>query len=331
MAKKKRGALTTSVSRRELFQYGIGTMVATRLSRVAAKTSQSDSTKMAQGRPHTEFIQVQTVPAHALLSAASKPFTLGKPLSYDSKGNRAVTQTVQFPPKWTHNGEHYIDSEEEFFVVSGQLIVDGEVFNAGSYATFPAGLIRKSQASPQGALVLFCFDGPHRAVYDAPSADLYEAGSIVGPIATPELPWHTGSDEDKLAWGDSAQRILLRREETNGEETWLLHVPSDAPDLSRSPVIHDNVEEMFVLSGEVSTPRGTLTAGGYVWRVPGRISGPSGTRTGFTAFMRSKGGALNTRLIGSSVPVNWAAQYNPDIAAGHRDWAFTNFDRTQLF
>lgn len=306
-------------------------MAATTSSRLAAETSQLASTKMAQGRPHTDFIQVQTVPAHALPSAASKPLTNGKPLSYNAKGNRAVTQIVQIPPEWIHNGEHYIDSEEEFLVVSGQLIVDGEVFNAGSYATFPAGLIRKSQSSPQGALVLFCFDGPHRAVYDVPPAELYQAGRMVGPIATPELPWHAGSNEDKLAWGDSAQRILLRRDETSGEETWLLHVPSDAPDMSRSPVIHDNVEEMFVLSGEVSTPRGTLTAGGYVWRMPDKISGPSGTRTGFTAFMRSQGGTLNTRSIGSPAPVNWDVRYNPDIADAHHAWAFSEFAPTHPF
>jgi len=89
----------------------------------------------------------------------------------------------------------------------------------------------------------------------------------------------------------------------------LVQVGADPPgrDPKRAVVVHETVEEMFLLSGTVATPLGLMQSGAYVWRSPGTPRGPFGSRTGFTALLRSKGGALNTKIVSASAPINWAA------------------------
>jgi hypothetical protein len=285
---------------------------------------------LALGRPHADFIRLQTVPVHELRGAASKPFTEGKPLSYDAAGNRAVTQVVRFPTGWRHDRAHYIDSEEEFYVISGDLECNGTVYRQGDYANLPAGFPRSTQSSDAGAIVLYFYDGPHRAVYEAPPEGLYRPRRLVERLETSAPSWVPGNPEDVLAWGKAAQRKALRAD-VEGQASWLVHSPPDAGGVLRAAVVHESVEEIFVLQGELATPRGTMGPGAYAWRSPGVPCGPAGTRTGFTALVRAQGGPLRTRAVGNTGPISWNAPYDPMIPPDQRDWAFNDFDRTQMF
>ncbi|MFZ9585911.1 MAG: hypothetical protein ACO280_13305, partial [Pseudohongiellaceae bacterium] len=110
-----------------------------------------------------------------------------------------------------------------------------------------------------------------------------------------------------------------------GESTWLVEVAADRVgqrESQRSKVVHAAVEESFLLSGEVDTPRGTMRSGAYVWRAPGQPRGPYGSRTGYQLLIRSKGGALATTASGSPEAPVWGANYDPQITASMRSFAF---------
>jgi hypothetical protein len=70
----------------------------------------------------------------------SQPGVAGAPLSYDARGTRAVTVIFRFPADWTMTRPHYVNSDQEFLVLDGELEINGLRYRSGDYAYLPAGL-----------------------------------------------------------------------------------------------------------------------------------------------------------------------------------------------
>src|SRR5262249_33959066 len=162
-------------------------------------------------------------------------------------------------------------------------------------------------------------EGEHLAFYEPPPAGMYVKEKLITHVDSAKMAWKAGTADDVKRWGRTAQRKLLRSDAKTGETTWLLKDGADAADVRRPVGTHAAVEEMFVVDGEVATPHGVMKPGSYAWRIAGVPLGPMGTKSGFTALMRNKGGALKT-TYGETKPVVWDASYQPLIDEPQKKW-----------
>jgi len=289
---------------------------------------------LALGRPHTDFIQSQLAPSRVLGASNSQPGVTGTPLSYDAKGTRAVTVVFRFPANWSMTRPHYVNSDQEFFVLEGELEINGERYRTGDYAYLPAGFAHQSRSSGPGATLLNFYEGEHLAFYEPTPAGMYKPEKLIRRLATSEVRWSRAQDLALTSLGANVRQKLLREDAVTGERTWLVEVAAD-PLERRNPqrpkVTHAAVEESFLLRGEVTTPRGTMQSGAYVWRAAGQPRGPYGSRTGYQMVIRSKGGALATTASGSPEAPAWGAPYEPQIASSMRSFAFGTLDAAKRY
>lgn len=287
---------------------------------------------LALGRAHTDFVQAQLVPARVLGASNSQPGVSGAPLSYDAKGTRAVTVIFRFPANWSMTRPHYVNSDQEFLVLSGELEINGVIYRSGDYAYLPAGLPHTTRSSGPGATLLNFYEGEHLAVYETAPPGMFKPEKLVQRLTTAEQPWRPATEPALALLGDGVRQKTLRHDSATGESTWLVDVPADraGSEPARAVVTHSAVEESFVLDGEVATPRGVMRRGAYVWRAPGAPRGPFGSRTGYRMLIRSKGGALVTGKSGSAAAPPWNAAYDPQVPAAMRAYAFGQFDAAAI-
>ena len=300
-----------------------GTLATTAARRLqAAELAESQQPRIALGRPHTDFIHSQWVPARVLTANNSQPGVSGAPLSYDAKGTRAVSVLFRYPPGWSMLRPHYVNSDQEFLILEGSLEIDSVRYGVGDYAYLPAGMQHDAMRSPTGALVLNFYEGEHLAFYEPSPAGMFLENKLIAHIATGSLPWTAASDLLTQSLGNRVREKILRRDSTSGECTRLVQVTADQPGakIVRPIVAHAAVEEMFVIDGEISTPLGTMQRGGYTWRTPGTGRGPFGSKTGFVALIRTKGGQADTKIL-TRQPVAWDAPLTPDVPPAMRDYA----------
>ena len=295
----------------------------------AAAPAAPSTYPMALGRPHTDYVYMQLAPGRVLGETNSQPGAWAGTSSYDAKRTRATSGIFRYEAGWKFPKAHYVNSDQEIFVLDGTITFDGVDYTAGSYAYLPAGKHHDLMESKNGATVLNFYEGEHIAHYDAAPAGMYKPAKLVEKIDTAKAKWTKGTADDVAAWGKGVQRITLRKDQETGESTWLLKVPADAKDVKRKRATSAAVEEVFIIAGEVATPLGTMGSGGYAWRVPGTEVGPFGTKTGFVALFRSKGGAQKTTWSKDATPVMWDAAYKPNLDKGQQVWAFKEFEKSK--
>jgi len=284
-----------------------------------------DTYPLALGRPHIDFIQSQLAPSRVLGPTNSQPGVSGTPLSYDAKGTRAVTVIFRFPQNWSMTRPHYVNSDQEFFVLDGELEINGTLYRRGDYAYLPAGLAHTSRSSGPGATLLNFYEGEHLAFYEPTPAGMYLPEKLIRKLVADEQPWQTSREPAFATLGPGVREKRLRHDPASGESTWLVEVAADpAADAAplRPTVSHAVVEESYVLQGEIATPRGTMRSGAYSWRAPGTPRGPWGSRTGYQLLVRSRRGALATTVSAEPVRVTWDAPYDPAIPESMRAFAF---------
>ncbi len=283
------------------------------------------------GRPHSDFLQTQVEePRRVLGEKNSQPGVDAGTASYDAKGSKSTSGVFHYAPGWRFDKKHYVNSDQEFFVLDGEFTVDDITYKTGDYTYFPAGYEHKLMESKSGGAVFNFYEGEHLAFYEPVPAGMYVKEKLIKHIQSARIAWKGGTADDERRWGRTAQRKLLRNDRKTGESTWLLKVGPDKGDVRRPVVTNAAVEEMFVLDGDIATPRGVMKPGSYAWRIPGVALGPMGTKGGFVALIRSKGGALKP-TFGESKPVVWDAPYQPLIDTPQKAWAFKPYDSKLKF
>ncbi|MBL8631559.1 MAG: cupin domain-containing protein [Rhodospirillaceae bacterium] len=305
-----------------------GVAVATR-----AQAQESSANATALGRFHTDFVQSQVAPGRVLGDNNSQPGVKGDALSYNAKGDKAVTVIFRYPANWSMPKPHYVNSDQEFYILDGSVNFDGTLYQAGDYAYLPAGYHHGLMQSENGCTMLNFYEGEHLAFYEPTPEGMYKADRLIKKIETGKMKWAPAKGPAFDTLGAKPHIKILRTDKTTGETTYLVKVNSDAADkpISRYAATHQAVEEMYLIDGEISSPRGTLKTGAYVWRAPGTPRGPLGSKTGFVALIRSKGGALETKRSDEKLPVVWNAPYEPVIADNARTFAFKTYDAGQRY
>ncbi|MFI2664221.1 cupin domain-containing protein [Micromonospora carbonacea] len=261
------------------------------------------------GRPFTEFIQSQALPWQDGRYGDGGSGLRSKMLSLDPD-NGASSLLVEYPAGWTSGAASapwHLDVDEEFFVLSGELTIDGVHYAGKSYAHLPAGFTRQHASSTAGAVVLTFYSGEPRVLDGAGQCDDRRLVTYVDGLAG---EW-SGNFHPQFPPG--AGRKFLRRDPIDGEETWLLGtMPLRS---GRRPERHPVVEEMYLLSGELVGPLGVMQAGCYFWRPPEEWHGPFGSLTGNLMLFRTKGGPLSTVYTEHEVEFTWTPEHRPILPA----------------
>lgn len=283
------------------------------------------------GRPHTDFVQSQLAPGRVLGDNNSQPGVEGIALSYDAKGTRAVTVIFKYPKGWKMPRRHYVNSDQEFYVLDGSLEFDGVVYRKGDYAYLPAGYMHNVMKSDTGAAIINFYEGEHLAFYEDAPAGMYKPEKLIKHLSSDSLKWQPSTKNTNLSLGKEPIMKVLRQDAEKRESTWIQKVAADDATAKRQGAFHECVEEMFLLEGEVATPQGLMRPGAYAWRAPGQQRGPFGSRTGWTALFRTKGGSAKTALTVSAEPIKWNAPYAPNIPEAQKAWAMKDWDRSKLF
>ncbi len=256
------------------------------------------------GRPFIEFIQAQALPWRDGSYGQQRSGLRSKVLSMDQETG-ASSMLIEYPDGWSR-GTHHLGVDEELFVLGGQLTIDSIDYGPKSYAHLPAGYLRRRTVSRSGAVVLTFFSGEPQLVDGPPPAGLLDERRLVTHVDGFAGQW--GANFHPL-FPPGAGRKFLRRDPYDGEETWLLGtMPLRS---GRRPEKHPVVEEMYLLSGELVGPLGTMQPGCYFWRPPEEWHGPFGSPTGNLMLFRTKGGPLSTVYTEHEVGFSWTPEHQP--------------------
>ncbi|MFG6415026.1 cupin domain-containing protein [Roseateles sp. DC23W] len=258
-------------------------------------------------RPHTEFVQAQMLPWRRIPPGAARPDAEYKYLSRDA-GTGACTCLIRYPAGWSRLADESLDAAEEFYVLEGELEINGVRFGADHYGQVPRGLLRRSMSTLRGAVVLTFFDARPELGRPVPQAGL----PAIGQRDVLHMPWDMRLNDQKLAHLGISRKDL-RTDPVTGERTFLsMMLPHSEPPGSQGPrESHPVVEECFVIAGSLVGPHGEMHAGAYFWRPPGIPHGPFGTRWGCVALIRFVGGRHVNVWTADEAPFDFHQPYAP--------------------
>jgi hypothetical protein len=207
-------------------------------------------------------------------------------------------------------------------VLEGEVDLNGRQYPPDTYAWLPPGYPFRSMATTTGAVVLVFFDAEprwHEGVHPDVGPDASDAVEMLDAY---RMPW--ASENMDPAYGDVGLRWkLLRGSPDDDHCTMLVSCPPHVhpPGWSGPQEVHDCVEEMYLLSGDYLSDRGTMCAGAYFWRPPGNAHGPYGTRGGNLAIIRTLGAPLRNNWTSHHVKLSRAPTYQPVLPDSLRSHA----------
>ncbi len=252
-------------------------------------------------RPFIEFVQCQALPWQRGLYGGARTGTEVRMLSLDEDSG-ASSVMIRYPPGWRRPEQEQLSAAEELLVLRGWLEIGGTRYGPFSYANLPAGYPRTMAAAPGGALALSFFSAEPAPAAARSALDVPEPVKVDGF----DGPW-TGNFHPQFPPG--AGRKWLKRDPVTGEETWLLGTMPLRN--GRRAEKHPVVEEMFLISGALVGPLGTMYPGCYFWRPPEEWHGPFGTLTGNIELFRTIGGPLSTEYRDEDAEFRWDPAYRP--------------------
>jgi hypothetical protein len=149
-------------------------------------------------RPHIEFVQVQALPWRRGLYGGARPDVDVKMLSLDADSG-ASTAIVRYPAGWARTTEEYLCADEEFFVLDGELTINGIGYAGMHYGYLPAGHRRRTAVSVRGAVLLTFFESePKRG---SGGERFRTDGGLVEHLDTNIQTWKPVSHDPKVPVG----------------------------------------------------------------------------------------------------------------------------------
>ena len=259
------------------------------------------------GRPHIEFIQAQVLPWQKGIPATdARPGVECKVLSLDGETG-ASTCVVRYPAGWSQGAPESLVADEEFFVLEGELRINGVTYSRNSYAHLPDGFPRESTESAGGAAVLTFFSARPDT---GPAKTSFRNDRLVEKIEAAHGDWGN-ADIDAMGLTEIAYSMRLLSLFTDPDTSEISYLTGVIPfRREAAPERHPVAQEFYVLGGELAGNCGVMQAGAYCWRPPMVTHGPYGSPTGALILLRSIGGPLTTELDGP-VPHTYDADHKP--------------------
>lgn len=257
------------------------------------------------GRPFIEFIQSQQLTWKDKSSISSiRSGVQVKELSLDAETG-ACSLLVNYPKNYSLKTNYYLSSDEEFFVLDGEIIIDDQKYGRYNYGHFPKGY-HTSEITSSGAVVLTFFDKKPIATATGQNNPKFEDERLIKHIDALQGEWGGNFNPD---FPPGAGRKWMRRDPVTKDETWVLGTMPLRYGMRSEK--HPVVEEAYLLSGELIGHLGVMTPGAYFWRPPEEPHGPFGSLTGNLYLFRTVGGPLSTIYEPDSRPFNWKPEHNP--------------------
>ncbi len=263
-------------------------------------------------RDHTLFIMAQDIPWDDGLYSQARQDVRSKILSIDDAGTDA-TVIVEYPAGWERSKPEYLNTHEEFLVLSGELEINGRVYSAQNYAFLPAGFVRESASSKNGATVLTMFYGKPAVIAGIP-AEPHDPALLVEHIDPFAMDWDPGLVDPQLSAGVAIKP--LRTDPYTQETSFLYMSPPHRtpPGMAKPQWTHSMVEELFCIAGTyVWGDCGRMGPGGYAWWREGVYHGPAGTDVGYLLFVRTVNGPLDNIFDTKKVPFSWSPEFQPQL------------------
>ena len=262
-------------------------------------------------RPWIEFLFAQQLSWEKGLYGGARDDVDVKTLSIDANaGDSSVI--IRYPKGWSRNNVYSLDAEEEFFILSGSIEINGVIYSQDCYANLPRGYKRNNSRSEDGCVALTFFDSEPSVSSDL-SKHNREEGTLIEYVNTLDMKWDSSTSDPSLAWMGNRRKVLKWDKKYNQKTTFLFSTPPHIyPDDWKCPILtHPCVEESFVLSGEFIGPQGKMTKGAYFWRPEGKPHGPFGTREGGFSLIRFKYGKHVNIWGDEEIPYTFDFPYKP--------------------
>ncbi|MBM3504153.1 MAG: hypothetical protein FJX65_09785 [Alphaproteobacteria bacterium] len=243
-------------------------------------------------RPHCVFIQAQDLPWIEGVPGGLRPGVESRTLSRE-EATGAATLLMRYPRGWRRGGPEYLTVSEEFLVLDGALLINGERYAKGHFAHFPSGYGRMEALAPDGAVVLTMLSGPAVPIHGAPPTG-YDGRRLVAHVDSNAMAWTSDGVDPRFQGIPRMKR--LRTDPDTRETSFLFTIPNKRLTVGGPPrpqLTHSMIEEIFCLEGDyVWGDVGHMGPGGYAWWVDGEHHGPNGTHLGFVLFVRTINGPL---------------------------------------
>lgn len=273
-------------------------------------------------RPQIEFIQTQALPWRTDLYQDVRPKAEIKVLSVDDDSGEC-SLLVRYPPGWQRTGSEFLSVDEEFFVLDGDISLNGNAHTKHFYAFLPAGYPRQDFRTEKGAVVLTFFSARPNEQAGAPRPGLYDKGLLIEHRDTINMVWDDrplGQELDPGLRYQAANKTL--RSGPQGEWTLLFStLPHSFPEGWRAhQARHPCCEEALILTGEVTGNLGTYPIGAYFWRPPMIAHGPYGSLTGYMAFTRCLHGTMKNVWTEHEAEFIYDAQQQPVLPPEYEEY-----------
>lgn len=261
-------------------------------------------------RPWIEFLYAQNLPWEKGLYGGARDDVEVKTLSMDDRAGDASV-ILKYPAGWHRDTPEALTAEEEFYVLDGEIEINGQVYTRDCYGCFPAGYVRTKAQSKTGCVALTFFDAAPTRSRTLDGA--FEQEDLVPFINTLDMKWDTSTADPTLEWMGNRRKLLKWDREYDQKGTFLFATsPQIYPENWACPELtHPCVEETFMLSGEFIGPYGRMGKGAYFWRPEEKPHGPFGTREGAFALIRFKYGKHTNIWGNTDVAYSFDFPYKP--------------------
>ena len=276
-------------------------------------------------REHVEFIQSQ------VLGWKPWPYQQGvqyKELSVDNE-SKATTGIFKYPKDWSEKEAYWLESEEEFFILSGELEINETRYSAGFYGYLPESYLRrKIKASKETIIIRFIDQSPIPVKYNYGDPIPQPKKEAVEGINTFDMRWDKGVHDKKLLHLDFGRKILRIDPNTKAKTFLYMVSPQTYPENWQGPMEqHPTVEEAICIAGTLAGNHGVMRNGAYFWRPPKIPHGPYGSITGCVMLIRFVGGEHINYWSKELYPFKFLPEYNPVLPdsmldAGKDEWKF---------
>jgi Domain of unknown function (DUF4437) len=242
-----------------------------------------------------------------------RPFTIAgmpdaefKLLSFD-ESSKARSQITRLPAGWRHP-KGYHNTNEEIFVLSGDLTVGGKRMTKYSYAYFPAGHAHGEAYTEYGVTLLHWWDGDPDFGVSRESKPGTRHDELVEDWNFYDKPWTKDEDFPKVydfPTPPNRRLKLMRQDKVTGQMTWMNWSSSGGARAGYLPgktwESHPSWEEAMLLEGDLTygecLPQGevvgTYTAGGYFFRPAGiKHGGRSAGSSSYSLYIFRSGKSL---------------------------------------
>jgi Domain of unknown function (DUF4437) len=264
-------------------------------------------------RPLIDYIYAQHLPWEGNRLGPARRDVAAKILSEDQERGE-LSAIVRYPPGWRRSEPEALGAEEEFYVLDGEIVINGRAYHRDCYACLPAGHVRETASSPEGCVALTFYD--RRPVPAETLQGSMPGGTLVEMIDLYLMPWDTDWAPSSMAWMDPRRKVLRWNSELDQVATVVFAKPPHAyPKGWSSPMLsHPCAEESFVLAGELIGERGRQRAGAYVWRPAGVPHATLGSRIGGMSLARMRHGKIVNDWDGDALaPFSFDAPYDPRV------------------